>query len=156
MSEYYIGFQAIGGLVGVVVACVLYMIGGRSNKIIRRIGSAFILAVTVNVLCAVRGIWSPYQLIVFPALFGGFSMGYGADSTGMKIIRRLLYAVAICTSGVILALTIGGNAWMILPLHIGVGLWTVWLGVKNPIQAAAEEVFVCALLNIGLVMYPFV
>jgi hypothetical protein len=45
---------------------------------------------------------------------------------------------------------------MVFVPHVGVGMWSIWLGVKNPIEASAEEVFICALLNIGLMMYGFV
>jgi len=155
MSEYVIGFQAVGALVGLVIASALYMIGGRSNKIIRRLGAAFVLTATVNILCAIRGIWQPLMLAVLPLQFAGMSLGYGADITWWKVIRRSVYASAICMSGLLMCFILGGNAWMILPLHIGVAAWSIWLAVKNPLPAAAEETFVCALLNTGLMMYPF-
>jgi hypothetical protein len=155
MSEYLIGFLAVISLAGVVLSSASYMIGGRRNKIIRRLGGAFILASTVNLVSVFLNNWSPYFLLLLPALFGGFSMGYGADIGYVKFIRRLLYAIAICGSGLIMCLVLGGASWLILPLHVSVGLWSIWLGVKSIVPAAAEEVFICALLNLGLVMYPF-
>lgn len=156
MSERYIGYLAVLGVVGIALACWLYMEGGRNNKIIRRLGGAFVLALTVNLISFFMKVWSPFFLIVLPALFGGFSMGYGANIGYLKVARRSLYALAVCASGLIFCLVLGGNAWIVLPLHIGVAAWTIWLGVKNPVHAAAEEVFVCLLLNTGLIMYPFV
>lgn len=156
MSEYQIGHLATFGLLGVTLASWLYMLGGRSDKIIRRLGGAFVLAATANALSKLMGYWSPWQLLILPALFGGFSLGYDGESLRMKVVKRFFYATAICSSGLILCLTIGGKAWLVLPVHMGVGVWSVWLGVKNPLKAAAEEVFVCALLNIGLMMYLFV
>ena len=73
-----------------------------------------------------------------------------------KVIRRSIYAVGVCGAGLIYCLTFNGNAWLIFPLHIGVGIWSVWLGVKNPLHAKAEEFFISMLLNIGLIMYPFI
>lgn len=155
MSERFIGYLAVGGLLGVVIACALYMEGGRSNKIIRRLGGAFVLALTVNIISVILKNWSPWFLIFLGSLFGGFSMGYGANIGYQKIIRRAIYAICICASGLVFCFVLGGNAWVILPLHVGVGAWSIWLGVKNPVPAAAEEPFICALLNLGLVMYPF-
>ena len=131
------------------------MEGGRSNKIIRRLGAAAVLALTVNLLTVFLKNWSPWFLLCLPALFGGFSMGYGADKGYVKLIRRAIYAFCICLTGLIFCIVLGGKAWLILPVHVGVAAWSIWLGVKNPIPAAAEEVFICALLNFGLVMYPF-
>lgn len=155
MSERYLGYLAVGSLLGVVAACALYMEGGRANKIIRRLGGAAVLAITVNTTSFVLGNWSVYFLLILPALFGGFSMGYGADIGYLKFARRLIYMLAVCASGLIFCLVLGGNAWIVLPLHVGVACWTIWLGLKNPLPASVEEPFICALLNIGLVMYPF-
>jgi len=148
-------YKATGGLLGVVLACFFYSWGGRSGKWKRRFIASFILACTVNILCALMGTWTPKQLIIYPLLVGGFSLGYGADSFGQKIMRRSIYAAAIIFSGLVLALTIDhGALWVLIP-HAGIGAFSIFLGVKNPIYAAAEEVFICAILNVGLVMYPF-
>lgn len=155
MNEFTTLYQATLALVGLTLACLLYSLGGRSGKWQRRFVASFILASTVNGLCAWRGIWSPYMLTIYPALIAGFSMGYGSDIGYIKFVRRLFCALAICGSGLILCLILGGNAWMILPLHVGVAIWTIWIGIKNPLPAAAEEVFICALLNLGLMMYGF-
>ena len=156
MSERLIGYMACLGLIGLVISCALYMEGGRKNKIIRRLGGAFVLALTVFLLSLFMGLWNYVFIVIFPLLFAGFSMGYGANIGYIKVIRRSVYALFICLSGLVICIVIGGNSWFILPLHVGVALWSVWLGVKNPMYAAAEEVFVCALLNIGLIMYPFI
>lgn len=156
MSEYAIGNLAVGGMLGLTLSTWLYMIGGRANKIIRRLGAALVLAVTVNLLSVAMGKWHPLMIAILPSLFAGFSMGYGANVGYLKFVRRLLYCLGVCSAGAIMALALGGNAWMILPLHIGVGLWTIFLGLKNPTLAASEEVFVCALLNIGIIIYPFI
>lgn len=156
MNEYTIGWQAsISGL-GAVIGATLYWIGGRNNKAIRRILGSFILALTVNGICLWREIWSPFFLIVFPLLFAGFSLGYGADGTFHKITKRTSYALACCMSGLVFCFVLGGNTWFVLIPHIGIALWSIYLGVKNPISAAAEEFFICMLLNIGLIMYPFI
>jgi len=73
-----------------------------------------------------------------------------------KIFRRTLYALTVCSSGLLFCLSVGGNTWLLLPLHLGVGAWSIWLGIRNPIHAAAEEGLVCVLLCLGLISYPFV
>lgn len=73
-----------------------------------------------------------------------------------KIIKRTIFALAVISAGLICCFSMGGNAWAVFPLHVFIGMGSVYLGVTNPIQAASEEVFVCALLNICLMMYPFI
>ena len=143
-------------LIGLVIASFLYMLGGRNDKIIRRIGSSLTLALTVNIASLCMGKWNPYLLIIFPLLFGGFSLGYGANTFWHKVIRRLFYALAITFSGLIFCFTVSPHCFWILPIHIGVGLTSIYLGIKNPIHAVAEEGIICVVLNLGLIMYPFV
>lgn len=156
MNEYNTVYQFFGAMIGLSVAVLLYMLGGRKDKIIRRLGSATVLAITNNVLTVIRGIWSPWFLLMVPALFAGFSMGYGGDNTWTKVIRRFIYAVGVLACGLIFCFQLGGNAWILFVAHAGVGLWSIWLGVKNPIEAPAEEGLVCALLNVCLIAYPFI
>ncbi|RTL04635.1 hypothetical protein EKK58_10010 [Candidatus Dependentiae bacterium] len=156
MSEYVTVYQFFGSMIGLSIATLLYMLGGRKDKIIRRLGSATILAITNNVICLLRGAWSPWFLLMIPALFGGFSMGYGGDNTWTKFFRRLLYAVGVIGCGLIFCLVYGGKAWLLFVPHVGIGLWSIWLGIKNPIEAPAEEGLICSILNLILISYPYV
>jgi hypothetical protein len=156
MSEYTILYTAFGSMIGLSLACLLYALGGRDGKWKRRFIASLILAITVNLASLVMGVFSFWLFLAFPSLIVGFSMGYGADTLMAKIIRRSIYALSVIASGLIFCLVFGGNAWWVLPVHIGVGLFSIYLGVRNPLVAAAEEVFVCALLNIGLCAYPFI
>lgn len=158
MNEMITVYQATLAMVGLTLACFFYSWGGRSGKWKRRFIGSLILACTVNGLCVWRGIFNPWMLLVYPLLIGGFSMGYGDKGRGgyVKLVRRTIYAIGVLSSGFLMAFLLGGNAYYAMLPHIGVGLWSIYLGYKNPYEAAAEEVFVCALLNIGLVAYPFV
>jgi len=156
MSEYDIIWLASGSGIGLVIASTLYSIGGRAKKIIRRLGGALVLALTVNIISGFKGIWTGQLLLILPLLFAGFSMGYGADFVPMKILRRTLYMLGVCASGAIFIWSFGGNAWWVFIPHIGIGAWSIYLGVRNPIDAAAEEFFISMLLNLGLCMYPFI
>lgn len=158
MSEFTIGWIGSGSGLGLLIASTLYWIGGRdgTSKLWRRLGGAFILALTVNLSSLFLGNWEIIYLLVFPCLFAGFSMGYGGDNLLAKIIRRTLYAIGVTGSGLIFAFTIGGAAWGIFIFHAIIGLTSVWLGVRNPFHAVAEEWAICMVLNLGLIFYPFV
>jgi hypothetical protein len=156
MNEYTTVWQSFAALIGLSVACLLYSLGGRSKKWIRRICGACVLSMTVNGLLFWRGMWNPWFLLILPSLVTGFSLGYGADQFWFKVIRRTVYAIGVLASGLIMAVILGGNAWWMFVPHVGVGLWSIWLGVKNPIDAPAEEALVCAALNLCLVFYPFI
>ena len=156
MSEYTILYTAFGSLIGLAFASLCYALGGRSGKWKRRFVGSLILATTVGVSSAVMGKWNPRLIVIYPALAAGFSMGYGGEGALRKILRRTIYAMGILASGAIFFLTIGPHAlWILIP-HAGIGAWSIYLGVKNPMHAASEEVFICAILNIGLCMYPFI
>lgn len=154
MNEYVTMFQATGALTGGVIASLFYSWGGRSGKWRRRFVASFILASTVNIICALRGIWSPWLLAIYFPLMGGFSLGYGADMFHMKFIKRTIYASAVCMAGMICAIVL--NAWAVFIPHVGIAAWSIYMGLKNPIEAAAEETFICMILNLGLLMYPFI
>lgn len=156
MNEYLIGFTAVGSLIGLALGCMFYMMGGRSGKWLRRFIGSLVISTTLWVCALIMGKFNWWILGTYPILALGFSLGYGADIPLMKIIKRAIVASCVVLAGLLCAITYGGSAWMVLILHFGVALWTVFLGVKNPIQAASEEVFVCALLNLGLMMYPFI
>lgn len=155
MSEYLIGYAAAGSIGGLALTCLLYMLGGRSGKWRRRYIASLIQAVNSNICAAIMGVWSPWILLVYPLAIAQTSLGYGADSMGGKVLRRALCAAASLTIGALFVWIYGGMAWAVLAANIGVAAWSVWLGVKNPLYAAAEEVFVCALLFLMTCAYPF-
>lgn len=155
MTEFGIGLVAAADVAGLSLACFLWMWGGRERKWIRRILGSLALAGTVNGSAWMLGVWDFRLILVLPALILGSSMGYGGETEAEKVLKRSLFACGMVLSGVLCTWILGGMAWSILILHAGVAAWTIWLGVKNPLHAAAEEVFVCLLLNTGLLMYPF-
>jgi len=159
MSEYTILWIAFGSLIGLVISALLYAIGGRvggPGKWIRRFVASFILATVVNMASVMMGNYSVWLILAYPGLVASFSLGYGADTLIFKVIRRLIYALGVILSGLIFCFVFGGMCWWVLPFHIGVGLFSVYLGIRNPVPAPVEELFICVLLNLGLVLYPFV
>ena len=158
MPELTIGYTAFGSLIGLAIGSLMYMLGGRDNisKGVRRFGGSFVIAATVNAASIVMGKWNPWFLITYPCLVFGFSLGYGGDVLFTKVIRRTIFCLGVLTASLSFVFVLGGATWLLFPLHIGVAIWTIWLGVRNPIHAAAEEFFICVLLNLGLIMYPFI
>ena len=156
--EVLMVYQATAGLAGATTASMMYGLGGRSDKWKRRWVAGFILAATVNGLCLWTSKWNPWMLVTFPVIVAGLHLGYSDKNKGgwVKFGRRLIYALGNVTAGLLMAVILGGHAWSILVIHVGVAVWSVWLGYRNNLWAAAEEVFICMLLNIMLVAYPFI
>lgn len=156
MSETWIGtIPALEALI-LVVGCWFYMWGGRHDKWKRRFIGSLIVSTSVWAGLALMGRFKWPVLGLYPLLMAGFSLGYGAEVALTKIVKRGLIVACLCMSGVLLAWTLGGSAWFILPLQCFIGMGSVWLGVRNPIQAAGEEFFVCLLLTECLIMYPLI
>lgn len=155
MDEQIVIWQFACAMVVLTIGCTLYSMGGYSGKWKRRFVGSFILSAGFNGLCAWRGLWSPWLLTAFPALIFSFCLPYGADTLFPKIVKRGSVVLAILGSGLAFCLVHGGNAWWVMIPHFGVGLWTVFLGVKSGIQSRAEEGFICLFLTSGLLMYPF-
>jgi membrane-associated protease RseP (regulator of RpoE activity) len=94
------------------------------------------------------------MLAVYPCLVLAFSLGYGGtDDLGTKIFKRAVYAFGVLMAGVVMCLILG--SWFIFIPHFFMGMVSIYLGVKNPLPAAVEEIFVCLSLTAFLVAYPF-
>ena len=156
MSETWIGTIAFIEMLILCVGCWFYMLGGRSGKWKRRFVGSLICSTALWVGLVLTQQFNWWALGVYPLLIGAFCLGYGSDVPLTKILKRMIVVAATLTTGVLMAVIIGGNAWMVLPLQAAIAMGSVWLGVKNPITAAAEEFFVCLLLTQCLMMYPFV
>jgi len=154
MNEYTIGYIACGSLLGLVVASLLYMLGGRNNKGIRRFGASFIIAATVNLAVYFLGNFSWWMLSLYPLLILQFIQGY-SDDEGKGWVKRLGITATSVITGAILCFILGGG-WWLLVIHLWVSLITTQFSFKNPIMAAAEEPMVCFLNNIAIIFYPFI
>lgn len=156
MTETQIGLTACLGLVGLVITCVLWMLGGRKGKWKRRYVGSAIMSTTVIALCVLMNKFDPWLLVLYVTLAVSYSMGYGGDDLWEKTRRRSLFVLGNLASGAVLMVVLGVPFLWIPLIHLGVSLWTIPLGISSSIHAASEEVFVCALLNIMLLAYPFI
>ncbi len=147
-----------GGFIGVVVAAVMYGLGGREGgpgKGIRRFGASFVLALTVNLLAIAVSNWNWWLLCLYPLLIGQFVLGYGGNSGIPKMVQRAMISVIAIGTGAFCCWIFGGNYWLLI-IHACMSLPTIMFSFKNPIAAAAEEPLVCVLNNLMLSIYPFI
>jgi len=157
MNEMTLGTLASAGIVVLAVHCFLWMFGGRTGtkKLWRRYVGSAVGGTYVNIMSVITTVWGAWLLAVLPALIIGSSMGYGGDTTGEKVIRRTLFCLGNTVAGIFCCLHFGGVCWWLFVVHVIVAIGSIVLGVKNPVHAAPEEVFVCATLNLILYAYPF-
>ena len=153
-SEWITVYQATGAGFGLVLSSMFYSIGGRKGKFNRRFIGSFILSATLVTLCLFRGLFSWWLFLTWPLLVVSLSVGYGAEILGIKILKRFIYTLGFLTVGVLCAWILG--SWWVLIPQGGVGLWSIYMGVKNPIDAAAEEFFISMMLQLGILMHPFI
>lgn len=153
MNEYNIGYTFIGGLVGLAVASLLYMMGGRNNKGIRRFGASFISMATVCICAFLLGRFSLLLLLVYPFKILEYVQGY-SDDEGFGWLKRIGVAMTSTFTCSLVVYIIGGS-WWCLAIQIPLSLSTVLFSRKNPFFAAAEEPLICLLNNIGVMASVF-
>lgn len=156
MSEYTLGTLGTAGVICVVIASVLYWLGGRANKWLRRFVAPAVLTAGICGISAVKGNFSLWFLGVYPCLVLGFSLGYGAEDTAGKVIKRVICAAGILSAGVMACLGLGGNAWLLLAVQGILAAGYVFLGVKSILNAAVEEGIASILLTLFIPLYPLI
>jgi len=155
MNEYTIGYAATGAIFALAFMCLFYMLGGRKNKWLRRFIAPLFQEASTNLCAWIMGIWNAWLLLTYILVAIGFSFGYGGETTGSKLFRRLVYCAMNLTVALLFIFLYGPKMlWIFIP-NIGVAAWSIYLGIKNPLYAPAEEVFVCALLYLMTNAYPF-
>lgn len=149
MTETTLGTLAVIALGICVVDCFAWMLGGRDGKWKRRYIGAFIQTLGLNILSLIGGTWAWQYILAFGPEIGSRSMGYGGDTLAKKIMRRTVFALGSLAVGGILAWGAGfnGKAITLLICQVVASIVSVILGVKNPLPAAVEEVFVCMSLK---------
>jgi len=150
MSEMNLVWVVSAGFFAIALSCALYMRGGRSHKIIRRLGVALTLGAALNGIAIAVGNWHWQFGLVFLSLFVSTSLGYGGDTTSEKIRRRTVYCLGLFVSHLICGWAVGFGSYTIgLLIYQGIAsAGTIWLGVKNPFKTAVlEEGIICLLLT---------
>ena len=151
---------ALGGLAA-FVANVLYAAGGTTGfrKYWRRFVASFILAASCNLIAVYLHTWAWPMLLMWPVLIGGMSLGYGGDTVGVKVLKRSIFALGVCTAGVfgLWATDFTGMGWLVLGLQVVVGAGSIALGVINPFKnAPVEQYLICQLLTLTIPFWGFI
>ena len=154
MSEYTIGYLFCGGIVGLAIACLFYMLGGRSNKALRRFIAPAIITATICLIAFARGTFKIALLALYIFKMLEYIQGY-SDRSGFGWIKRIGVAATSMAGGVYLCWIFGGG-WSLLIIHGALSASTVFFSFKNPIAASAEEPLICILNSLMLIAYPFV
>lgn len=149
------------GLVLWVVSAVLYVLGGTEGfrKWYRRFLASFLLAVAANVIALVLGKWNYWYALMWPALIGGFSLPYGANTMGKKILQRSVYGAGVLMASVFGAFATGwtDHAVGMIVMQTVLMACSVYLGVDNPLQyATLEQAFISLLLTFTLPFWAMV
>lgn len=151
MSETFYVWLVVFKLAMISLFTVLYVIGGRSNKQIRRFGSgiSFGLGLIGLSLLTHKFHWAFLALpVLYPICL---SFGYGSDQFWMKVLKRTLYGFSFGLIGFGVGAFLGNWYLAITHLIISIGA-SVGLGVFNPIRAVDEEALIALAIT---VLVPF-
>ena len=154
--EFWLGIK--GGTVGLAsltIGSIFYMWGGRSDKWIRRFIGSGVVAAGTNVIAALVDVWQMYFVYVWAFLAFGFSLGYGGSYFWKKLFRRTCFALGCLSAAFWMAYNIKTQAaWDLFFIQSWVGAASIALGIRNPLPAAVEEVFVFVVLTLFVCSFP--
>ena len=138
MNEITLQWVQLLKLVSVAIFATLYGFGGINGKWKRRfLGSGFLTSTIIGF-----GLWmqtfSYWHLLCFFLYVGALSIGYGAEDTKNKIIKRTYCGLAYACASLPIFITSG--KWELFALHTIICLlFSVWGGVRNIFGSARAE-----------------
>ena len=145
MSEFTLGTLAAIALGVCVFDCFLWSWGGRGGKWKRRYLGSFVQILGINIISIITGTWVwQFALSLVPEI-ASRCLGYSGNTTGEKVLKRVIFATGSLAVGVILAWGVGFNGKVIglLICQVIASIVSVILGIKGILPAAVEEVFIC-------------
>lgn len=138
MDEVTLQWIAILKVLLVTIFAGLYGFGGISNKWLRRYVAPVVWGAGITGLTLWTDTFNGWYWLCVPLLFGALSLGYGADTTWEKIVKRTIAGAAAACSFIPLFVVTG--AYTLLFLHILVCVATsVVAGVWNQTSSARTE-----------------
>lgn len=143
------GVQLRKSLIKLLIAgifAVLYSLGGMEHKWLRRFLAPFIL-------CGGTFYFSKdwRSLISFPVMCLSLSLGYGADETITKIIKRGVFGLANGISTSLLNIIRKKYAWALFQVILLVSAYIIF-GVWGLVDARTEELFLGFLVAFLFIM----
>lgn len=138
MSETMLQWINFLELIAVSCYATLYGFGGIRGKWKRRYVGSVLFTISVALFSLWLGKFNWISLAVLPLLIGATSIGYGADKTMEKILKRAYCGLAYsCAS---LPIFVVNGKWIVFALHIALCVITsIVLGVTNPYKNARAE-----------------
>lgn len=138
MNETTLEWVSFSKIVFLAIFSLLYSYGGITKKWLRRYIGSGVLTLGYIGYSLVQGTLSLWYLLCFPLLVGATSLGYGAEKTYQKIIKRTYCGLAYALAS--LPIAIVRQTWLLFGVHVGlcVAISNI-LGVLNPIEAREEE-----------------
>ena len=150
MSEYTVGWLGTAKLLLIVAFATLYWHGGRKHKFLRRFVGGAAFPAGVVALALVSGTFRWWHTIAFLSYPTALILGYGGDTLGKKIARRLLYGTVLGLASLPFALP---QAFDLLTVQIALAITaSIGLGVTSRIPAAEEEALIA---TFAVILVPF-
>ena len=143
MSEMAMVYISVIKLAIVCVCAFLYSFAGRdkTSKAWRRFVAPAILVLAVCIFSVYSSNFNLGYIACYPFFCLAYCMGYGADKTWLKIVKRTYCGLAVAAAGLPIVVVTG--SWLLFALQAIVGvLASVLLGVYNPTDAAEEETLI--------------
>lgn len=139
MSEITLQWISFAQLICACIYAVMYGFGGvMLRQQLRRIGATIFFMVCIVVFSLIKDSFSFYYLFSLPLLYGAVSIGYGADTTKMKIFKRAYCGLSYSLPFLPICMVTGN--WTLFALHtIYCLLTSIVLGVQNPFDNARAE-----------------
>ena len=139
----------------VATFAVLYSVGGRAGtpKWIRRIVGGLLIAGATLTIAAYSGNFRAWMLIALVTLPVSLSLGYGADTTVKKILRRGLFGLAVSSNALIFAIPLGMVSVAVFQIILGTTA-SIFFGVRNPFNNASKEEAVIG--GLCVILIPFI
>lgn len=147
MSEWNLVWLTIPRILILLVFVLLYVIGGRKWKPLRRIVGGTFLGASVTLMALAIGNYHWIFWLSVPLYPVALSLGYGGNDTQTKFVRRLIYGVSLGSVSFVFL----NPVLAIFQVSMST-LASIYLGLRNPVQAVNEEAMI-ALLSVATV--PF-
>lgn len=150
MSEGTLIWLSTAKLLVVAAFAVLYILGGRKYKVLRRyVGGLLIAGATIG-FSIYQESFRSLSIVALVAAPVALAFGYGGDTFWEKLRRRFVYGCAVGSIGVWFAIPDRVDLWL-FQLALAV-VASVFLGIRNPVPAVEEEALIATL---SVCMVPF-
>lgn len=151
MSEWWRVVLVFFKLQFIVAFAMLYVMGGRKHKWLRRWVGGTVLALSVLIFGAIHNSLNWGVILSTPLIYVGLALGYGGDHFWEKFLRRAFYGLMFSLPAFAISISIGRPMLGLFQIALSV-LCSLYLGLINPTEAVDEEAFLAVLSSL---CYPF-